>query len=207
MLRLRELRKQNKLSQQQLALLLGVTQATLSGWETEKYRIDNNSLIKCSEILNTTTDYLLGKDSIDKNIKPIILEKMTIKIPVLCRIPAGVPMEAIEDIIDYIEIPDDWTIGDKEYFALKINGDSMSPEYLSGDVVIFRKCETCNNGDDCAVMVNGDDATFKRIERKENGIILKPLNAAYEISFFTNEDIESKPVRILGIAVELRRKK
>ena len=77
MLRLRELRKKKKMSQQELADLLGVTQATLSGWETEKYRIDNNNLIKCSEILDTTTDYLLGKSNIDNNIEFISLPSLS----------------------------------------------------------------------------------------------------------------------------------
>ena len=207
MLRLRELRKKKKMSQQELADLLGVTQATLSGWETEKYRIDNNNLIKCSEILDTTTDYLLGKSNIDNNIEFISLPKDVIKIPVLGRIPAGIPIEAIEDVLEYIEIPEEMTRGGKEFFALKIQGDSMYPEYLSGDIVIFEASPTCETGDDCAVMVNGDDATFKRIERKENGVMVKPLNPEYETMFFTNEEIETKPVRILGIARELRRRK
>ncbi len=207
MLRLRELRKKKKMSQQELADLLGVTQATLSGWETEKYRIDNNNLIKCSEILDTTTDYLLGKSNIDNNIEFISLPKDVIKIPVLGRIPAGIPIEAIEDVLEYIDIPEEMTRGGKEFFALKIQGDSMYPEYLSGDIVIFEVSPTCETGDDCAVMVNGDDATFKRIERKENGIMVKPLNPEYETMFFTNEEIETKPVRILGIARELRRRK
>lgn len=200
---LKRYRERTGISQKNLAEKLYVSQQTVAKWELDKSTPNPDTIVSIAELLHVSTDNLLGIN----NLQPVSLAKDTIKIPVLGKIPAGIPMEAIEDIIDYIEIPDDWTIGDKEYFALKINGDSMSPEYLSGDVVIFRKCETCNNGDDCAVMVNGDDATFKRIERKENGIILKPLNAAYEISFFTNKDIESKPVRILGIAVELRRKK
>ncbi|MCI9626490.1 MAG: helix-turn-helix transcriptional regulator [Clostridia bacterium] len=61
MLRLKELRKKDGLSQQQLAEQLGITQATLSGWENEKYEIDNTSLLKCSDIFNVTTDYLLGR--------------------------------------------------------------------------------------------------------------------------------------------------
>lgn len=62
MLRLKEIRKKNGLSQQLLAQQLGVTQATLSGWENEKFEIDNKSLLKCSEIFNVSVDYLLGKE-------------------------------------------------------------------------------------------------------------------------------------------------
>lgn len=62
MLRLKELRKQNKLTQQQLAEMLGVTQAALSGWENEKFGIDNGSLVKCAKIFDVSIDYLLGRD-------------------------------------------------------------------------------------------------------------------------------------------------
>ena len=74
MLRLKEIRKKNGLSQQQLAQQLGVTQATLSGWENEKYEIDNTSLLKCSDIFNVSVDELLGKDptpSLDEQLKDI----------------------------------------------------------------------------------------------------------------------------------------
>ena len=74
MLRLKEIRKKNGLSQQQLAQQLGVTQATLSGWENEKYEIDNTSLLKCSDIFNVSVDELLGKDptpSLDEQLEGI----------------------------------------------------------------------------------------------------------------------------------------
>ena len=61
MLRLKELRMQNRLTQQQLAEMLGVTQAALSGWENEKSGIDNGSLLKCAKIFDVSIDYLLGR--------------------------------------------------------------------------------------------------------------------------------------------------
>lgn len=202
---IKELRTKNKCTQSKLASQLGVSRSTVSMWEIGSSEPDNDMLVRIAELFNVSTDYLLGV--VDKNIAPISLERDTIKIPVLGRIPAGIPLEAIEDISDYIEIPKKWTNGNKEFFALEIKGDSMYPEYLSGDTVIFERCSTCETGDDCVVAINGDDATFKRIERKENGIMVKPLNPEYETMFFTNEEIENKPVEIRGIARELRRKK
>ena len=122
-------------------------------------------------------------------------------------IPAGIPMECIEDIIDTEEISADMLKGDKQYFGLKIKGNSMEPEYLDGDTIILEKTEDCESGDDAVVMVNGDDGTFKRVFKNDNGIILQPLNPAYAPLVFTNEDIEKLPVRILGVVVEIRRKK
>lgn len=122
-------------------------------------------------------------------------------------IPAGIPMECIEDIIDTEEISANMLRGNKEFFGLKIKGDSMEPEYLDGDTIILEKVDDCESGDDCVVMVNGNDGTFKRIFKNENGIILQPLNNKYQPMVYSNEQIENLPVRILGVVEEIRRKK
>lgn len=133
--------------------------------------------------------------------------KKTNRIPVLGRIPAGVPLEMIEDILDYEELADDMLRGGKEYFALKVSGDSMYPEYLNGDVLIVLKQNDCESGQDCVVAVNGDDATFKRVYKLNGGITLQPLNNQYVPVFYSNEDILNKPVKILGIVKQIRRDK
>ena len=122
-------------------------------------------------------------------------------------IPAGIPMECIEDIIDTEEISTEMLKGGKQYFGLKIKGDSMEPDYLDGDIIIFQKQDDCENGDDCVVMVNGNDGTFKRIFKSKSGIRLQPLNNKYEPLIFSNKEIEQLPVKILGVFEELRRKK
>lgn len=122
-------------------------------------------------------------------------------------IPAGIPMECIEDIIDTEEISADMLKGGKQYFGLKIKGNSMYPDYLDGDIIILEKIDDCESGDECCVMVNGSDGTFKKVIKNENGIILQPLNSEYQPMFYTNEQIKSLPVRIIGKVVELRRKK
>lgn len=122
-------------------------------------------------------------------------------------IPAGIPMECIEDIIDTEEISADMLRGNKQYFGLKIKGNSMYPDYLDGDTIILEKTDDCESGDECCVMVNGSDGTFKKVLKNENGIILQPLNSEYQPMFYTNEQIKSLPVRIIGKVVELRRKK
>ena len=129
------------------------------------------------------------------------------RIPVLGRIPAGIPLEMIEDIIDYEEISNDMLKGGKEYFALKVTGDSMFPEYLDGDVLIVLKIEDCESGQDAIVSVNGFDATFKRDFKSDNGITLQPLNNNYQPQFYSNKDIKNMPIKILGIVKQIRRDK
>ena len=132
--------------------------------------------------------------------------KKFIRVPVLGRIPAGIPIEAIEDVEDWEDFPISDTIQGRQYFGLKVKGDSMEPEYRDGDTIIVQQQETCNSGDDCAVMVNGDDATFKRVRLHEDGLTLQPLNTKYDPRFFTAKEVQSLPVRILGVVVEIRRK-
>lgn len=122
-------------------------------------------------------------------------------------IPAGIPMEMIEDVIDTEEIDAEMLKGGKQYFGLRIKGNSMYPEYLDGDTIILEKIDNCESGQDCCVMVNGDDGTFKRVFKNENGIILQPLNPEFQPMVYTNEQIEKLPIKIIGKVVELRRKK
>lgn len=122
-------------------------------------------------------------------------------------IPAGIPMECIEDILDTEEISADMLKGGKEYFGLKIKGNSMFPDYLDGDTIILEKIDNCESGDDCVIMVDGNDGTFKRIFKNENGIILQPINSEYQPIIYTNKQIEELPVRVIGKVVELRRRK
>lgn len=201
--KIKKRREELNLTQEELAEKLGYkSRSTINKVELGKNDLTQSKIIAYAKALDTTPNYLMDYDN---NIEPISLERNVVKIPVLGRIPAGIPMEAIEDINDYIEIPESWLVGGAEYFSLEIKGDSMSPRYETGDIVIFRKQETCETNDDCAVMVNGDDATFKRIERLENGILVKPLNPDYDTKFYTNQEIEEVPIRVIGVAVELRR--
>lgn len=129
-----------------------------------------------------------------------------IRIPVLGRVVAGIPIEAIEEIIDWEEIPQKLAASGK-FFALRVCGHSMEPRILEGDVVIVRQQEDVDSGDIAIVMVNGDEATVKRVKKQEDGITLIATNTSvYEPHFYSNQEIRDLPVRILGKVVELRGK-
>lgn len=127
------------------------------------------------------------------------------RIPIFSKIPAGIPIELIEDVIDYEELDSKMFTGDKEYFGVRVSGDSMYPEYRDGDVLIVQKINDCESGQDCIVMINGNDGTFKRVKKTEEGIILQPLNPNYEIKFYSNKEIEELPIKIIGVVKEIRR--
>ena len=111
-----------------------------------------------------------------------------------------------DKILEYIDIPKNWTRGGKSFYGLQISGDSMFPKYESKDIVIFEQTNDYQkaNGKDCAVMVNGDDATFKKVFLDNEGMTLQAYNNMYPAMRFNKEQIENKPVRIIGIAKEKR---
>lgn len=129
----------------------------------------------------------------------------SIKINVLGRVAAGIPINAITDIIDTEEITEELA-RTGEFFGLKIKGDSMEPRICDGDVVIVRQQDDAESGDIVIAMVNGDDATCKRLVKYAQSIALVSFNTKYEPMMFTEKEIEEKPVRIIGKVVELRGK-
>ena len=129
-----------------------------------------------------------------------------VKIPVLGSIIAGIPVDAIQDIIDWEEIPREMaTTG--EFFGLKVKGHSMEPRILEGDVFIVKRQADVESGKVAVVLINGNEAMLKRVKKQENGITLIANNiSVYAPHFYTNDEIEKLPVHILGEVVELRGK-
>lgn len=203
---IKNIRKKYKLSQSEFANLLNVHQTAVSQWENNRTKPDINIAKAISQKFNISLDIIL--DNTLSNAKSFSYNASGIlKIPVYGSIPAGIPMEAIEDILGYEEVPEDWARGGREFFALKINGDSMEPEYRSGDIVIFLRQSDCENNEDCAVSINGNDWTFKRVEKLEGGVLIKPLNPNYDTQFYTAQQCQELPVEVKGVFWELRRSK
>lgn len=200
MLRLKEARKAKGLTQVEVSKIIGISQNGYSDWETGKNRVDAVSLNKLADLYGVSVDYLVGGREAPTDT--------VLRIPVLGSVPAGIPLEAIEDIIDWEEIPQSLASGGKEYFALQVEGDSMYPDYLPGDIVIVQKTPVCASGDDCVVYVNGYDATLKqvRLDEKHGTLTIVPKNPSYPPRTFSKEEIQSLPVTIAGVVVELRRK-
>ncbi len=219
--RLKKAMSDKQMKQVDLCNKTGIDKALISNYLSGKYKAKQDKLHKLAIALDVSEGWLMGYDvdmdrewfeekepseiSID-NARYIETTTKTIKIPVLGKVPAGVPIEAIQDILGYEEIPASMLKSGNNYFALKIDDDSMYPDYKTGDIIIIKQQSDCNSGDDCVVMVNGDDATFKRVIKQEKSIILKPLNNNYEPYYFDEYEILTKPVKIIGIAIEVRRK-
>lgn len=196
----RQLELHNR-TQLDLAEYMGVSQATVSNWckgikmprMTKIDMICNYFDIKRSDLMNNKSEQVTR--SIHKGVP----------IPVYGRVAAGIPLEMIEDVIDTEEIPEELA-KTGSFFGLQIHGDSMEPKMSDGDIVIVRQQDDAETGDTVIATVNGTDATCKRLKKYRDGIELIATNPSYEPMFFSNEEIESKPVRIIGRVVELRAK-
>ena len=199
---LKKLRKSKGVNQSELAKIMSVDQTTISKWENGERSVDSSALDKLASFFGVSVDYILGREE-QKNSSA---KRKGVKIPVLGKVVAGIPIEAIEEIIDYEEItPELAQTGD--FFALSVTGNSMEPRICEGDVVIVKKQPNVDCGDIAIVLVNGDEATIKKVMVHENGISLIAFNTTvYTPTFYTNEQINSLPVVILGKVVELRGK-
>ena len=142
----------------------------------------------------------------DKKKEPTSYHAKGVRIPVLGRVAAGIPIEAIEDIDEWEEIPEAMA-KNGEYFALRITGNSMEPRMLDGDVVIVKRQSDVDNGDVAVVLVNGNDATVKQITKSETGLTLIGWNlAVYTPRTYNKKECRDLPVSILGKVVEIRGK-
>lgn len=207
--KIRYFRERKNLTQEEVAEYLNTTPQTISRYEIGDRKTNQDILFKLAEYFKVSINDFFPPLSFD-NAKIINITNDTIQIPVLGTIKAGIPINAQQDIIEYIDIPKEWTKGNKTYYGLKISGDSMYPKYNENDIVIFEHIEDFLQAQkkDCAVMVNGFDATFKNVTITENGITLVPLNINnsdnYQPTFYNKEQIDNLPVKIVGVAREKR---
>ena len=196
------------LSQEELAEMTGYTsRSSIAKIEKGLVDLSQSKITLFAHALKTTPAYLMGWEEDEKqpqkdnNVRP---RKKGVKIPVLGEVIAGVPIEAIEDILDYEEISEDMA-AKGEHFALKVKGDSMEPVFYAGDIVIVRQQPTADSGDIVIALVNGDESTIKKLKLTDDGLMLIPANPAYEPMYYTRKQIDTLPVSIIGKVVELRR--
>lgn len=202
--RLKNLRDERGLSMDKLVELYNkkynakMNKSTLSRYENNLQEPMYTVVVNFADFFNVSVDYISAANDKDSKSRGI-------KIPVIGKVVAGIPIDAIEEILDYEEITPEMA-AQGEHFALLIKGDSMEPRMRAGDVVIVRKQSDIDSGDIAIVLVNGNEATVKRVKKSKEGITLIPNNPSYDIAFYSNEEILTLPVSIVGKVVELRAK-
>lgn len=190
----------------ELSAKTGIAKSSLSEYIKGKYEAKQDGVFLLAKALDVNEAWLMGcnvpmerNDDLLKKIGAIPLSDIeTTKIPVLGTVKAGYDYLAEENIIDYISFQVDGA--DKEnYYALNVVGDSMTPLFDNGDTVIVHKQDDFDNGDNCVVLINGDEATIKKVYKGNTGIELKAINPYYPPRIFTKEEIKDLPIKIIGV--------
>ena len=211
--RLTSLMEEKELKQAELAKISGVRASSISDYLTGKYKPKQDNIDLLARALSVSPAWLMGYDDErpaapqESSAARVSDHRKIARIPVLGRVAAGIPIEAIENIEDYEERYISALEDPRDYFALRIVGHSMEPRIWNGDVVIVHKQDDVDSGQIAVVLVNGDDATVKQLKKSSSGITLIGLNpTVYSPHFYTADEVISLPVRILGLVVEVRGK-
>ncbi len=192
--RLISARKGAGLTQAEVADYLGIRRQTYSAYERGVSTPDANTIATLARLFGVGAGELVAGEA-STNV---------IKVPVCGNVAAGIPIDAIEDVEEYVDVDASLARG-ATLIGLRVKGRSMEPRFANGDTVIIRCQSSVDNGDIAVVLV-GDEATMKKVVRYSEGIRLMPTNPAYEPRYFSNEEIRSLPVTIIGKVVELRAK-
>lgn len=197
--RLVKLRAEKSKTADDVINAIDISRSALSLWENDKRTPSNVYITRLANFYGVTEEYILNGDKSEKISD-------SIAIPVLDEIVSGVPIFAIQEILDYEEIPAEWA-RQGEFFGLRVKDSSMEPSLRAGDTVILKQQQSCDDGNICAVLVGNKNATLKLVYKSEFGITLKAENKAeFQDKSYSNREIETLPVTIIGVAVEVRRK-
>ena len=211
---IKEYRNEHNLSMDAFSEKSGISKAYISLLEKNKHPKTGKEIAPSIQCIKQAADgmnmgfddlfaLLDGKVRIEQDhVSPTI---NSVKINVLGRVAAGIPIEAVENVIGTEEITEKLA-KTGTFFGLQIHGDSMSPAICNGDVVIVRQQADAESGDIVIATVNGTDAVCKRLRKYKEGIELLSNNPTYTPMEYSNADIIEKPVKIIGKVVELRRK-
>lgn len=199
--RLKFLREEKGLFQSDIAKFLGVSISAVGFYENEKRDMSPDTIVKLANYFGVSTDYLLGKSDNRNSDVPIS------KIPILGTVKAGYDWLAEENVIGYITDRDtikDYEKNINEHFALKVTGNSMLPLLSDGDLVIVHNQDDVESGQTAVILINGEEATVKKVIKTNEGIELHAMNPYYPVKKFTFEDMKEIPVKILGRVKEAK---
>lgn len=193
--RIKKLRKEKGLTQEQLGKLLGVKKSAIAKYENNRVEnLKKETIQKLSEIFEVSPSYFLG---IEDHDQPIITNSITI--PLYNDISCGTGIFVDDNIDEYIALPESLLSLNKEYFCQYASGDSMIGENINpGDLFVFEKCNQIRNGEIGCFTIEDNIATCKKFYRdnKNQCIILQPANPDYNPIIINNNN--QNEFRIIG---------
>jgi len=193
--RLKRLRKENKLTQAELASRFGVTQQTIAKWEAGRALPEPETIARIAGFFGVTTDHLLGLTDIPGAAAPVS------RVRIIGTVKAGYDAFALEEDLGsaFAEVKNG-----SEYRYLFVKGDSMAPYIREGDLALIRLQPYLQNGDIGVVVYGDNEATLKKYCCKDGAVTLVPFNGAYETITLRGRELER--LMIVGRVVETRTK-
>lgn len=207
--RIEEARTKKGWTQADLAKAVGSSQQVISRYEAGLNEPKAEILKRMSKALGVTISYLLGVDDDPRIVRACQAPSGELRYaPLLGRIAAGDPREAIAQAGESVPLPPEFSNDDNEYFWLQPSGGSMNKHFTSDAWLLIKYTGEVQNGEIGAVMVNGDDATVKRVLYKDDGVHLVPesYDPEYREIFISKDDPAAPSFRPLGPVVYFRAK-
>lgn len=186
----------------------GISESLLSKYLSGSAVARQKKLTLLADALNVNEVWLMGYDvPMNRELNPTPLSELNqTEIPVLGKVKAGYDYLANENIIGHIFL--DFRPSDPEnYYALQVTGNSMEPLLSDGDIAIVHKQNDFDSGNTCIVLINGDEATVKKVVRMDDGIDLIAMNPYYPIRHFDKNEMDEIPVKIIGKVIEARKRR
>lgn len=202
--RLNEAIRKKNIKPVELSELTGIDKSKISSYMSGRYKAKQDGIYLLAKALNVSEAWLMGLD-VPMNTKNIPFGNAieVVKVPVLGKISAGTPIFAEESFEGYALAPATQIKEGKEYFYLKVQGDSMNLKCPEGSIVLVEKTDVLENGDIGVIAVNGYNATIKRFKKEDNLVILEPMstNPTHTVQIYNIKEIE---IHILGKAISFQ---
>ena len=195
---IRKRRKSLKLTTEQVAKYIGVSAPTVTRWETGEIKnIKNDKILRLATILDIDPMVLIDWDDQEQYQRNDRLK------PILGYARAGYDLFAEEQLLGYEEVSDA-EINKGDYF-LQVKGDSMTGSHIfDGSKVYVKSQSYVNSGEIGVVIINGDEATIKKVIKQKDLLILEATNPDYENRYFTAQEVAELPVSIIGKVISCK---
>lgn len=203
--RIKQLRTERGITQEQLASMLKVSRSTIGMYESGKREPDFETSEAIADIFNVDMDFLMGRSDVERKhpVTPTTIIPPGFQpipeldtVPIVGRIACGTPILAEQNIDGVTCIPHRW----RATFVLTCKGDSMEPKIQDGDLVAIRKQPEVENGEIAAVRI-GEEATLKHVYRRDGFLELRPENPKYESIILIGEKMAEATIegKVVGL--------
>lgn len=203
--RIKQLRTDRGITQEQLASMLKVSRSTIGMYESGKREPDFETSEAIADIFNVDMDFLMGRSDVERKhpVTPTTIIPPGFQpipeldtVPIVGRIACGTPILAEQNIDGVTCIPHRW----RATFVLTCKGDSMEPKIQDGDLVAIRKQPEVENGEIAAVRI-GEEATLKHVYRRDGFLELRPENPKYESIILIGEKMAEATIegKVVGL--------